>query len=79
MKARKMFWILRRTGAVNFFNSINNNYATRSNSVNVHSNSDSGRSQKNLLLVECVSIKGIKKEREKMRKSFFMYEKRIDL
>lgn len=25
-----MFWIFRRTGAVNFFNSINNNYAAKS-------------------------------------------------
>ncbi|EDS32414.1 pol-like protein [Culex quinquefasciatus] len=27
-----MFWILRRTGAVNFFNSINNNYAAKGGS-----------------------------------------------
>ncbi|XP_055548286.1 transcription factor mef2A [Wyeomyia smithii] len=27
-----MFWILRRTGAANFFNSINNNYATKGGS-----------------------------------------------
>jgi hypothetical protein len=32
----KMFWILRRTGAVNFFNSINNNYSSKSNSNNPH-------------------------------------------
>lgn len=36
-----MFWILRRTGAVNFFNSINNNYAAKSHSMNVYN--DSGR------------------------------------
>lgn len=29
-----MFWILRRTGAVNFFNSINNNYSSKSNANN---------------------------------------------
>lgn len=34
-----MFWILRRTGAVNFFNSINNNYAVKGGSSS-GSNSD---------------------------------------
>ncbi|XP_058822295.1 uncharacterized protein LOC131683906 [Topomyia yanbarensis] len=34
-----MFWILRRTGAANFFNSINNNYATKGGS-STGSNSD---------------------------------------
>lgn len=29
-----MFWILRRTGAVNFFNSINSNYSAKGNNVN---------------------------------------------
>ena len=38
-----MLWILRRTGAVNFFNSINNNYVGRSNSVNFYNGSDSGK------------------------------------
>lgn len=37
-----MFWILRRTGAVNFFNSINNNYSPKANSVNTLYN-DSGK------------------------------------
>lgn len=31
-----MFWILRRTGAVNFFNSINNNYSAKSNTLDVY-------------------------------------------
>ncbi|XP_070505609.1 5'-AMP-activated serine/threonine-protein kinase catalytic subunit alpha-like [Chironomus tepperi] len=38
-----MLWILRRTGAVNFFNSINNNSVGRSNSVNFYNGSDSGK------------------------------------
>jgi hypothetical protein len=42
-----MFWILRRTGAVNFFNSINNNYSAKSNSVNVYNNA--GKRYINLL------------------------------
>lgn len=36
-----MFWILRRTGAVNFFNSINNNYSAKSHSESVYN--DSGK------------------------------------
>lgn len=43
---KKMLWILRRTGAVNFFNSINNNYVGRSNSVNFYNGSDSGKYSK---------------------------------
>lgn len=34
-----MFWILRRTGAANFFTSINNNYSSKSNANN---NNNSG-------------------------------------
>ncbi|XP_059619773.1 zinc finger protein 646 [Phlebotomus argentipes] len=34
-----MFWILRRTGAANFFNSINNNYSSKANTISSH-NSD---------------------------------------
>lgn len=33
-----MFWILRRTGAANFFNSINNNYATKGGGSGTSSN-----------------------------------------
>ncbi|XP_062545484.1 transcription factor mef2A [Armigeres subalbatus] len=39
-----MFWILRRTGAVNFFNSINNNYAVKGGSGS-GSNSDKNGSR----------------------------------
>lgn len=41
-----MFWILRRTGAVNFFNSINNNYSAKSNSEDVYNNSGKSKSRK---------------------------------
>lgn len=39
-----MFWILRRTGAVNFFNSINNNYAVKGGSGS-SSNADKNSSR----------------------------------
>ncbi|KAJ6640043.1 hypothetical protein Bhyg_12792 [Pseudolycoriella hygida] len=35
-----MFWILRRTGAATFFNSINNNYSSSKSNVNNNNASD---------------------------------------
>lgn len=42
-----MFWILRRTGAVNLFNSINNNYSSKSGGSNYTINSGKMAGSKN--------------------------------
>lgn len=37
-----MFWILRRTGAANFFNSMNNNYSSKNTSNNTNNPAGEG-------------------------------------
>ncbi|CAO1422907.1 unnamed protein product [Diamesa tonsa] len=39
-----MFWILRRTGAANFFNSMNNNYSSKNTSNNTNNPADKNTS-----------------------------------